>query len=94
MLAKLTTEQQQTLATQDHYSGGRIERIDLATGNIAVTNPQGDVAYGDKIDLTDSLKDGVVDNMLVVLEKGGRLAARRGTRGENGRRLPPMHSTA
>ena len=42
----------------------------VATGNIAVTNPQGDVAYGDKIDLTDSLKDGVVDNMLVVLEQG------------------------
>ena len=56
----------------------------LATGNIAVTNPQGDIAYGDQIELTDSLKDGVVDNMLVVLEQGGRLAAVRGTRQENG----------
>ncbi len=56
----------------------------VATGNIAVTNPQGDVAYGDKIDLTDSLKDGVVDNMLVVLEQGGRLAAVKGIRDENG----------
>ncbi|WP_260600291.1 LPS-assembly protein LptD [Sphingomonas endolithica] len=53
----------------------------LATGNVAVTNPGGDTAYGDSIDLTDSLKDGVVDNMLVVLERGGRLAARKGTRG-------------
>jgi LPS-assembly protein len=52
----------------------------VATGNIAVVNPGGDIAYGDSIDLTDSLKDGVVDNMLVVLERGGRLAARRGTR--------------
>ena len=52
----------------------------LATGNIAVTNPQGDVAYGDSIELTDSLKDGMVDNMLVVLEQGGRMAAERGTR--------------
>lgn len=51
-----------------------------ATGNIAIVNPQGDVAYGDRIDLTDSLKDGVVDNMLVVLDEGGRLAANRGTR--------------
>lgn len=56
----------------------------LAEGNIAVTNPQGDTAYGDRIELTDSLKDGVVDNMLVVLEQGGRLAARRGTRSEAG----------
>ncbi|THD36858.1 MAG: LPS-assembly protein LptD [Sphingomonas sp.] len=56
----------------------------VATGNIAVTNPQGDVAYGDRIDLTDSLKDGVVDNMLVVLQQGGRLAAVKGYRDENG----------
>ena len=56
----------------------------VATGNIAVTNPQGDVAYGDRIDLTDSLKDGVVDNMLVVLEQGGRLAAVKGTRDQDG----------
>ncbi|MEG3122517.1 LPS-assembly protein LptD [Sphingomonas sp. GB1N7] len=52
----------------------------LATGSVAVTNPGGDIAYGDSIDLTDSLKDGMVDNMLVVLERGGRLAARKGTR--------------
>ena len=56
----------------------------VATGDIAVANPQGDVAYGDRIELTDTLKDGVVDNMLVVLEQGGRLAANRGTRGEDG----------
>jgi LPS-assembly protein len=56
----------------------------IATGNIAIANPQGDVAYGDTIELTDSLKDGVVDNMLVVLEQGGRIAAARGSRDENG----------
>lgn len=56
----------------------------IATGNIAVTTPEGDTAYGDKVELTDSLKDGAIDNMLVVLEQGGRLAARRGTRDQNG----------
>lgn len=56
----------------------------LATGNIAVTNPQGDTAYGDSIELTDSLKDGMVANMLVVLQRGGRLAAEQGTRREDG----------
>ena len=56
----------------------------VASGNIAVTNPQGDIAYGDSIELTDSLKDGAVDNMLVVLERGGRLAADRGVREEDG----------
>ncbi|WP_374138109.1 LPS-assembly protein LptD, partial [Sphingomonas sp.] len=52
----------------------------VATGNIVVTNPGGDAAYGDSIELTDSLKDGVVENMLVVLDQGGRLAADRGSR--------------
>ncbi|WP_277315599.1 LPS assembly protein LptD [Sphingomonas sp. AOB5] len=56
----------------------------VAEGNIVVTNPQGDEAYGDRIELTDSLKDGVVQNMLVVLEAGGRIAAERGERAENG----------
>lgn len=56
----------------------------FAEGNVAIKNPEGDTAYGDKIELTDSLRDGVVDNMLVVLDNGSRLAAVRGTRFDNG----------
>lgn len=56
----------------------------VASGNVAITNPQGDIAYGDEIELTDSLKDGTVANMLVVLEQGGRLAAAKGTRETDG----------
>lgn len=52
----------------------------IAEGNIVIVNPEGDAAYGDKIELTDSLKDGVVENMLVVLDAGGRIAAKRGVR--------------
>ncbi|WP_066794649.1 LPS-assembly protein LptD [Sphingomonas soli] len=52
----------------------------VAEGNIVVINPEGDAAYGDRIELTDSLKDGMVENMLVVLDAGGRIAARRGQR--------------
>ncbi len=52
----------------------------IANGNIVVTNPGGDAAYGDAIELTDTLKDGVVENLLVVLDQGGRLAAGRGSR--------------
>ncbi|WP_298671387.1 LPS assembly protein LptD [uncultured Sphingomonas sp.] len=56
----------------------------VANGNVAITNPEGDVAYGDSIDLTDSLRDGVVHNLLVVLDQGGRLAATQGTRHDDG----------
>lgn len=52
----------------------------LAEGNVAVVNPGGDTAYGDKVDLTDTLRDGVVENLLVVLDEGGRLAAVHGSR--------------
>ncbi|HEV2746048.1 MAG TPA: LPS assembly protein LptD [Allosphingosinicella sp.] len=51
-----------------------------AEGNVRVVNPQGDAAYGDSVALTDTLRDGMVANLLLVLEGGGRLAADRGER--------------
>lgn len=56
----------------------------VASGNVAATNPEGDVAYGDRIALTDSLRDGIADNLLVVFENGARFAANRGERLANG----------
>ncbi len=52
-----------------------------ASGNVVVVNPEGDKLVGDSVVLTDTLRDGTVDNLLVVLESGGRIAAERGTRG-------------
>ena len=51
-----------------------------AEGHVIVTNPGGDTAYADSGELTDTLKDGVIDNLLLVLEDGGRLAADHGVR--------------
>ena len=56
----------------------------VAEGDVAVKNPEGDTAYGDRIVLTDTLRDGVVENMLVVLDNGARLAAVKGKRFDNG----------
>ena len=56
----------------------------IAEGDVAIKNPEGDTAYGDRIVLTDTLRDGVVENMLVVLDNGARLAAVKGTRFDNG----------
>ncbi|MDP8994599.1 MAG: LPS assembly protein LptD [Pseudomonadota bacterium] len=55
-----------------------------AEGNVRVYSPGGDVAYGDSVELTDTLRDGVVSNLLIVLEDGGRLAAAEAQR-EGGR---------
>ncbi|MEO8547929.1 MAG: LPS assembly protein LptD [Sphingomicrobium sp.] len=51
-----------------------------AAGNVVVLNPQGDKLVGDNVVLSDTLRDGTIDNLLVVLESGGRIAAARGTR--------------
>ncbi len=51
-----------------------------AEGNVVVVTPQGDKLVGDNVVLTDTLRDGTIENLLVVLESGGRIAAARGTR--------------
>ena len=51
-----------------------------ATGNVVVMNPKGDKLVGESVDLTDTLREGTIDNLLAVLEGGGRLAATKGTR--------------
>lgn len=56
----------------------------VATGNVRSISPDGDIVYSDTIELTDSLRDGIVDNLLVVLDDGGRLAARKGERFADG----------
>ena len=46
-----------------------------AEGDVRVESPEGHVAYGDSVVLTGALRDGMVENLLLVLEDGGRLAA-------------------
>ncbi|WP_243451026.1 LPS assembly protein LptD [Sphingosinicella sp. CPCC 101087] len=53
-----------------------------AQGGVRVTSPAGDVAYGDNVLLEDNLRDGMIENLLLVLEDGGRLAAVRAQREE------------
>ena len=51
-----------------------------AIGNVVLVTPQGDKLIGENVQLTDDLREGTVQNLLVVLESGGRLAAARGIR--------------
>jgi LPS-assembly protein len=73
-----------TTLTADEVSWSRATGVVTAKGNVIIRNPEGDALYGDTIELTDSLKDGVIDNLLVVLDNGSRLAAKKGTRLDNG----------
>jgi len=51
-----------------------------AAGNVVAMNPQGDKFIGENLLLNDTLRQGTVDNLLVVLESGGRIAATHGRR--------------
>ncbi|HEY7005421.1 MAG TPA: LPS assembly protein LptD, partial [Sphingomicrobium sp.] len=51
-----------------------------AQGNVVVFTPEGDKMVSDSVQLTDTLRDGTVSNLMLVLEGGGRLAAARATR--------------
>jgi LPS-assembly protein len=64
----------------DQVSWDRVSGRVVAQGNVVVVTPQGDKLVGEKVDLTDSLRDGTIENLLIVLESGGRIAATRGTR--------------
>jgi LPS-assembly protein len=55
-----------------------------AMGNIRFVDTDGNVLYTDKVQLTDELKAGAIEDMLLVLREGGRLAAQSGNRAANG----------
>ncbi len=66
----------------------------LASGTVVGASAQGDAVYGERVALTDSLRGGVVDNLLLVLEDGSRLAADRGTRTGDVYRLEQVRYSA
>src|SRR5690242_14427851 len=51
-----------------------------AKGEVVIVTPEGDRLVGDNVKLTDTLRDGTIENLLVVIDGGGRIAAARGLR--------------
>jgi len=51
-----------------------------AEGNVELVTPGNDRAFGDSVVLTDTLRDGMIANLLLVLDDGSRLAAEKATR--------------
>ena len=51
-----------------------------AQGNVVLLSPEGDRIVADNVVLTDTFRDGTIDNLLIVLDQGGRIAATRGVR--------------
>ncbi|MES2301730.1 MAG: LPS assembly protein LptD [Pseudomonadota bacterium] len=55
-----------------------------ASGNIRLVDDDGNIVYTDKIELTDEFKAGAIEDLLIVLRTGGRLAAKSGVRDADG----------
>ena len=51
-----------------------------ASGNISLVEPTGEVIFADHIELTDSMRDGVIKNMRVRMSDDSRMAAAGGRR--------------
>jgi LPS-assembly protein len=56
----------------------------FANGNIRFVDADGNQLYVEKLELTDELKAGAMENMLLALREGGRLAAESGKRAADG----------
>ncbi len=63
----------------DRITWNRVSGRVIAEGDVTLHTVEGDTVYGDQVELTDTLKDGVIQNMLVVFDNGGRVAARQGS---------------
>ena len=64
----------------DHVIWDRKSGQVYAKGNVVLVTPAGDKLIGDNVQLTDDMRNGAIDNLMVVLESGGRIAARHGAR--------------
>ena len=56
----------------------------VATGNVRLVDENGNQLFTDRVELTQELKAGAMQNMLLALREGGRLAAASGTRNDAG----------
>ncbi|HTM96872.1 MAG TPA: LPS assembly protein LptD [Croceibacterium sp.] len=56
----------------------------LAEGAIRLVDENGNQLFTDKLELTEKLEAGAMENLLLALAEGARLAARTGTRAEDG----------
>lgn len=65
--------------TWDRDSG-----VIVADGDVRMLDEDGNELFTERVELTDELRTGAMENMLLVLREGGRLAATSGKRLDNG----------
>jgi len=59
----------------------------VASGNVRLVDQDGNQLFTERVELTDELKTGAMENLLIALREGGRLAAVKGERMADGKIL-------
>jgi LPS-assembly protein len=57
----------------------------VAEGNVRFVDADGNQLFTERLELSDEFKAGAMQDLLIVLREGGRLAARQGQRGADGK---------
>jgi LPS-assembly protein len=70
----------------DTVSYNRRSQVVTASGNVTLMEPSGEVVFGDYMELEDDLRDGVINNIKVLLTDNSRIAAAAGQRSEDSRK--------
>ncbi|MCB2087712.1 MAG: LPS-assembly protein LptD, partial [Sphingomonadaceae bacterium] len=68
----------------DSVSWNRVAGTIMAEGNVRFVDQDGNQLYTEGLELTDKFEAGSMQDMLLALREGGRLAARSGQRDEDG----------
>ncbi|MBX7495348.1 LPS assembly protein LptD [Qipengyuania sp. 6B39] len=68
----------------DSVSWSRRTGVILADGRVRFVDENGNQLFAERLELTDEFEAGAMDNLLLALRQGGRLAANRGLRESDG----------
>lgn len=74
---KVHANQNNTRLSADQLQWDRKADKVHAIGHVVIINEDGAISYSDQADLDPHLKDGVIQNMLMVLQDGSRVAAQK-----------------
>ena len=68
----------------DSVSWSERTGVIVASGNVRFVDENGNQIYSDQVELTDEFEAGAMEDLLLALRSGGRLAANRGVRDSDG----------
>lgn len=84
VLSRKDDKGQQQSVRADTVTWNRQSGQIMASGNVRLIDESGNKLYTDQVELTEELKTGMMENLLIVMREGGRLAAKKGMRIANG----------